>query len=315
MFGFRADGTQVKVDPISKIVPYIMVTRNDACQLARRDVECEGMDAFIKEQREKGLNFNYMHILIAAFVRTFVEKPKLNRFTIGGRIYQRNALQLSITLKESLNEDAPDITIKMRFTGQESIFEVKEKVDANIKQAFEDASKNNKSTGLASALTIVPHFMIRGVVGFIKLLDRWGLLPRSILDVSPFHTSIYLTNLKSIKGDAVYHHLYNFGTTGIFAAMGKEHMQPVVDLDGNIVTRKIMGLNFTLDERFCDGFYFLKAIRLIKSYIADPNKLSEHLDIDPIESKKERRKRLKKIAKEEKKKQKEAKKQNKKNSK
>ena len=25
MFGFRADGTQVKVDPITKIVPYIMV--------------------------------------------------------------------------------------------------------------------------------------------------------------------------------------------------------------------------------------------------------------------------------------------------
>ena len=300
MFGFRADGTEVKVDPISKIVPYIMVTRNDACQLARRDIECEGMDKFIAEQREKGLTFSYMHILIAAIIRTFVEKPKLNRFTIGGRIYQRNALQLSITLKESLDEESPDVTIKMRFTGQENIFDIKEKVDTNIAQALKDASANNKTTGLARVLGLVPHFMIRGLVGLIKLFDRWGLLPRAILDVSPFHTSVYLTNLKSIKGDTVYHHLYNFGTTGVFAAMGKEHMQAVVDSDGKIVTRKIMGLNFTLDERFCDGFYYIKAIRLLKSYVADPNKLSERLDIEPIESKKERRKRLKAIAKAEK---------------
>ena len=306
MFGFRADGTEVKVDPITKLIPYIMATRNDACQFARRDLECEGMDKFIKEQREKGLHFTYMHILIAAAVRMLVEKPKLNRFTIGGRIYQRNAIQISITLKESLNEDAPDVVVKMRFTGQENIFEVKEKVDAYIKKALEESSAQNKTTGFARVLGYVPHFMIKGAVGLIKLLDRWGLIPASILELSPFHTSIYITNLKSIKGDSIYHHLYNFGTTGIFAAMGKEHMQPVVDLDGKVVTRKILGFNLTLDERFCDGFYYIKAIRLLKTYVADPNLLSEHLDIEPIESKKERKKRLKAIAKAEKQAKKEA---------
>ena len=315
MFGFRPDGTKVKdIDPIEKIVPYIMKTRNDACNLAEADIICEEMDAWIKKQREeKGLSFNYMHLIIAASIRTFALKPKLNRFTIGGRIYQRNGLYLSITLKESLNENAPDITIKIRFTGQESIYDIKEKVDAELKKAFEDASKENKTTNLAKVLTYIPAGLINFTVGTLKLMDKFGMLPNAVLNLVPFHTSLYLTNLKSIKGDAIYHHLYNFGTTGVFIAMGKEQLRPIVNIDEKIVPAKVMKLKFVVDERFCDGFYFMKALRLVKKFVTDPSTLEERLDIEPIESKKERKKRLKAIAKEEKRQQKLAKKQSKKN--
>ncbi len=301
MFGFRPDGKLVKdVDPITKIVPYIMSTRNDACNLTKADIVCDTMDEWIRKQREeKGISFNYMHLLIAAGLRAIALKPKLNRFVVNGRIYQRHGLYLSITLKESLKEDAPDITIKIRFTGQESVYEVKEKMDAEMKKAFEE-SKNNSTTKAAKILTFVPAFLIKLGVGFVKLLDRWGLIPNSILNVSPFHTSVYLTNLKSIKGETIYHHLYNFGTTGLFISMGKEQMRPVVTLDETIEPKKVLTLGFTTDERFCDGFYFMKALRLIKGFMADPSKMEERVEVEPFESKKERKKRLKAIAKAEK---------------
>ena len=301
MFGFRPDGKLVKdIDPITKIIPYIMSTRNDACNLTKTDIVCDGMDEWMRKQREeKGLSFNYMHLLIAAGIRTFALKQKLNRFVVNGRIYQRSGLYLSITLKESLHEDAPDINIKIRFTGQESVYDVKEKMDAEMKKAFEE-SKNNSTTKAAKILTFVPAFLIKLGVGFVKLLDRWGLIPNSILNVSPFHTSVYLTNLKSIKGETIYHHLYNFGTTGVFIAMGKEQIRPVVTLDEKIEPKKVLTLGFTTDERFCDGFYFMKALRLIKGFMTDPTKMEERLDIEPIESKRERKKRLKAIAKSEK---------------
>ncbi len=299
MFGFRADGTKVKdIDPIEKIIPYIMSTRNDACNLAHADIMCEQMDKWIAKQRENGINFNYMHILMAAGIRTFALKRDLNRFTIGGRIYQRHGLYISITLKESLNEGSPDITIKMRFTGQESVYQVKEKVDAELAKAFAESSKNNKTTNFAKILTFVPACLIKFGVGTIKLLDRWGLIPNSILNLSPFHTSIYLTNLKSIKGDAIYHHLYNFGTTGVFIAMGKEQLRPVVTLDDKIVPAKVMPIGITLDERFSDGFYFMKCLRLLKKFVSDPSTMEEPLDVEPFESPKERKRRLKKEAKE-----------------
>lgn len=314
MFGFRADGTLVKdIDPIEKIVPYIMFDRNDACNLANAEIVCDDIDKWIKkEYEEHGLEFNYMHIIMAAGIRIFALRQKLNRFVVNGRIYQRNALQISLTIKENLRDDSPDISIKMRFTGQENIYEVKEIIDRNIKEALQASAQEHGTTKVAKFLTHVPAGLIKFGVGLVKALDRGGMLPKSILDVSPFHTSFYVTNLKSIKGDAIYHHLYNFGTTGVFIAMGKESMKPVIEKNGDIVTKKVMKLGFTVDERFCDGFYFVKTLRTLKRIIANPAVLEQRLDIEPIESKKERKQRLKAIEKEQKAKEKYEKKNSKK---
>lgn len=142
--------------------------------------------------------------------------------------------------------------------------------------------------------------MIGAGVGFLKLLDRYGCLGKKLIDISPFHTSFYLTNLKSIKGDWIFHHLYNFGTTGMFVSIGKEKLEPCVNADEKLEVGKVMTLGITTDERYADGFYMLKSQRLWKTFLADPSKLEERLDIEPIESPKERKKRLKKEAKEKK---------------
>ena len=145
---------------------------------------------------------------------------------------------------------------------------------------------------------MIPTFLMGAGVGLLRLLDRYGLLPKKLIDnVSPFHTSFYLTNLKSIKGDWIFHHLYNFGTTGMFVSMGKEKLEACVNEDEKLEVGKVMTLGITTDERYCDGFYYLKSMRLWKSLLADPSPLEERLDIEPIESPKERKQRLKKEAK------------------
>ena len=309
MFGFRSDGVKVKgLDPIDAIIPHIMSTRNDAQNLNTEPIRVENMDAWIKEKREKeGVSFNYMHIVIAGAVRTYAQRQKLNRFIMGGRIYQRNGLYMSISTKTSLHDDAPELTTKIRFTGQENIYEIKEKIDSALQASFE-ADRDNGSTKAASVLTAVPNCLISLAVKLIKLLDRWGMLPKSLIEVSPFHTSFYLTNLKSIKGDYIFHHLYNLGTTGMFVSMGKEKYIPCVNIDQELEVGKAMNLGITTDERYCDGFYFLKSFRMWKDYLQHPEKMEEHLDIEPIESPKERKKRLKAIKKAEKKERKKQKK-------
>jgi len=299
MFGFRRDGVRVKdIDAEMMLIPYLMKTRNDATNYSLMDVRCEAFDEWIKEKREKeNESFSYMDILVASAVRIYAQRPKLNRFTIGNKIYQRKGLYASFTAKRGLNDDSPDVTMKMRFTGRENIYQVRDILNNSIKQSVSSKNSTEKTAGI---FNMIPSFLVNFGVGFIKFLDKLGLLPKSIINVSPFHTSFYFTNLKSLHGDWIFHHIYNFGTTGMFFSIGKEKLQPVVENHDEVKVGKVLTMGITTEERYCDGFYFVRSMRMWKKLLEDPSKLEKELDIDPIESKHERKVRLKKLAKQEK---------------
>ncbi len=275
MFGFRPDGKKVKdIDPIQRIVPHIMPTRNDAQNMTQFDCPCEPLDAFIIEQSDKGTEYNYMHLIIAAMVRVYARFPRLNRFIMNGRIYKHNTIQVSFVVKKNLSPDAPDALVKLDFTGMETLDEIRQKIDDAI-DANNNIDANNGTDKIARILTLTPNFLIKWSVGLIKFMDKHSILPNAIIKLSPFHTSLFLTNMKSIKGPAIYHHLYNFGTTGIFMAMGKESEVPVVNADGQIVVGKRMPVLIVTDERFCDGFYFVSAMKFWERLLRHPAQMLE----------------------------------------
>lgn len=282
MFGLRADGKRLKgLDPVQKIMPHIMSSRHDSQNLAKYEVRCEKLDEFIKEQREKGVSFNYMHLVAAGIVRTIAMYPRLNRFIMNGRIFRRTGgIFVSFVVKKNLSATAADSLVKLCFTGKESIYEIKEKMDTAIKENSQN-SANNNTDKTARFFTAVPNFLIKFGVGLVKFLDKHGVMPKVITNASPFHTTVFITNLKSIKGEYIYHHLYDFGTTGLFVSMGKEKMQPVVDDSNQIVPGKVMPLGIVTDERFCDGFYFVSALKNLKKIYDDPHILCECLETLP----------------------------------
>jgi len=279
MFGLRPDGKKVKnLDPIQRIIPHIMTTRNDSQNLTSYDCPCEPMDAFIDAQLAQGSVYNYMHLLIAAMVRTFACFPRLNRFIMNGRIFRHNEIQVSFVVKKNLSPDAADSLVKLTFTGLESLPEIQKKIDEAI-EANNNMAANNGTDKIARVLTITPNAIIKFLLGTIKFLDKHGLLPKAIIDLSPFHTSLFVTNMKSIKGPSIYHHLYNFGTTGIFMSMGKESVVPAFGKDNDtIVSSKKMPIWITTDERFCDGFYFVSAMKHMERLLKHPDLMMEPID-------------------------------------
>ncbi len=277
MFGFRADGKRIKgIDPIQKIMPHIMSERSDSQNMCKYDIDCGPLDAYIKEQRNNGLNITYMHLVIASIVRLVALRPRLNRFIMNGRIYKRSEILVSFVVKKALSDNATDSLVKLKFTGKESLRKIIEMVDEAI-QKNNKVSEKNGTDKLARVLTFTPNFLIKFLVGFIKFLDKHGMLPKAIINLSPFHTTFFVTNLKSIKCVYIYHHLYNFGTTGLFVSMGKEEVVPAFDKDGNVIKKKVMTLGINTDERFCDGFYFAKTLRMWKRIMENPHVLMEEL--------------------------------------
>lgn len=317
MFGKRADGVKVKdLEIIEKATAYFMPQRIDAVNYYNQPISCEKLDQFILEEKKRsGVHYTYTEILIAAAVRMLYERPKTNRFINDCIIYQRKYISISMAVKEKLTDDGAEDTLKFYFTGRESLYEVKQIVDSEIEKALNPKNAMHKTTAAANFLCKLPNWLFKTAIWFVRKLDKHNCLPRKLIDASPFHTSMFVTDLRSIKLDKVFHHLYNFGNTSIFGALGKVQYVPVSDRSGEIKVEKRMDLGLSLDDRVCDGFYYGKSVRLLLSYLQNPELMMEPLpepELDRKALKKKQKHNMKVAKREQKLKKKQQKLQNKK---
>ena len=273
----RSDGRRIKtMSPEYTIIPHIMKTRTGAMLFYTLELHEEIFNKYIKEKKAEGVSVSLMTILMSAFVRVMALRPAMNRFVMNGRIYARNNIQMSITMKKELSDEADEETVKFTFDGTENIYDVNDRINEEIKRLKQD-SETNDTGNVAGVLGRIPNFVARIGISFLWFLDRHGMMPKAILKASPFHTSLYFTNLRSIKLDKLYHHLYDFGTTSIFISLGKSTMKPVV-IDGEVVPKRVFGLGLVFDERVCDGMYFSNTLRLFDKITKDLHTLEERLE-------------------------------------
>ena len=274
MFGFRSDGKQLrKADAIFKLMPNLMRERNDSQVLFQQDIITDGMDDYIKEKLDQGIKISYLDIVFAAITRIIAERPHLNRFCVNGRTYARNSIFISIVVKKSLSDESEETPLKIEFDGTETIFEVKDKLQAEIAKNKKVETQNDTDKTV-KALTSIPAFLIKIAMGIIRFLDKHGILPKFLIGVSPFHTSAFVTNVGSLGIDAIYHHLYNFGTTSMFFAMGRKK-KTYVYVDDELVEKKCVSIAFVGDERICDGYYYASSFKQLSKYLAKPYLLEE----------------------------------------
>ncbi len=279
MFKKRAGARYLKsLKPYERIMAYFMPRRSDAQIFFEDDINCANLDRYIKEKQEQGLDINYFYIFVAAMVRLYAQRPGMNRFVMNGRLYANEDITICMAVKKSLRDTEVDTDIKLHFTGHENIFEVRDRLYKEI-YANKGSDTSNGQDDVMAAITSVPHILIKLVVNVLRLMDRWNLVPKSLIEVSPFHCSGFITHMKSLGMPSVYHHIYDFGTVGQFIAMGKEEYKPVVDRrTKEISVGKMMNIKIVADERICDGLYYAKSFRLFRRIMENPWLLEERLE-------------------------------------
>ena len=279
MFGHRSDGKKIKkLTPIFKIMPCVMLDRADSQVYFKQDIALKHLDEYIDRKAEEGIRLSYMNIIYAAIVRIIGERPRLNRFAMNGALYQRNKIYVSLVIKKSLTDDGVETPLKLKFNGDENIFEIKEKLDATIEKN-KDVEAANKTDKLVSILSAIPSGLIRAIVKFLMFLDKHGIMPKKIIEASPFHTSVFLTNVGSLGIDSIYHHIYNFGTTSMFFSMGKKKKSYIYE-DEEFKEEKCITLAFVGDERICDGYYYASSFKLLSKYLKKPELLEENGEVE-----------------------------------
>lgn len=269
----RYDGWRIRnVDALFNVIPFILRSRLDSQNLFAESIPLEPLEAFVRKHRETMPELSYMHILIAALVRILSQRPYLNRFIVWNKAYARNNITVSLVIKRSMTEKGEETVVKIEFEPTDTIYDVarriSEAVNANrIEGAVNEADKISKFMGY------IPAFLLRFFVGIIRFLDNIGHLPRSLYEVSPWHASLFLTNMGSLGIGPIYHHLYEFGTCTMFVAMGNKTRIHTVSETGAREVRRYIGLKINIDERVCDGLYYATSIKQFRHILAKPEVL------------------------------------------
>jgi hypothetical protein len=276
--GDRSDGRRLrKRTPIEQISPYLMKNRIGSQNLIWDEIEIDDIERYIREKRNGGLiRFGFMHVLAAAYVRTVSQRPGINRFISGQRLFSRNNIEIAMTVKRELTEEADDSIIKVVFGPTDTAIDVYKKFDSNFLEALDPENE----TGFEKAARILGHFpglILKPAVWLLNVMDYLGILPRSLLEISPFHGSFCITSMGSLGIPPVFHHLYDFGNIPIFCAFGAKKSRYEMQKTGLVSQIRYIDITFVTDERICDGFYFASALKLFKRYLKNPYSL----DIPP----------------------------------
>lgn len=274
-FGDRKDGRKIRsLAPYNTISCYIMVSRNDSQNFFADNFETTEADRYILQKRKSGLDgFGMMHVLVAAYVRTVSQRPYINRFISGQKIFARNRIEVNMVVKKRLSADEMDTVIKVIFEPDDTAEKVYLRFKAAIAQAFGESENN--FDGTARILNYIPGPVKKFAFWFFKFLDYFGLLPTALLKISPFHGSMFITSMGSLGIPPIYHHLYNFGNVPLFLSFGSKRTENALDEQGNVVKKKYIDYTFVTDERICDGFAFASGLKLFRSYLANPTVLDE----------------------------------------
>ena len=273
-WGDRIEGRRVRTAPaMEQITAYFMPNRNGANNLFSESVEITELERYVRRKRREGLpNFGMSHVIMAAYVRTVAKYPALNRFIAGQKVFSRGEdIALCMTVKKEMRQDAPDSVIKVHLHPADTAADVYRKFNAQV-EAAKDEMENTSADNTAAAFMMIPSLVLKFVMWLLKTLDYFGLVPRFLLEVSPFHGSVYFTSMGSLGIKPVYHHLYDFGTVPAFCAFGRKRRAEEIK-DGEIVERKYVDLKFNLDERICDGFYYAGVIKYFLRLLSHPDVL------------------------------------------
>lgn len=265
----RRDGIRVKnADPMYALIPYFLTKRYDAMNMVTIDIPVEPLKKYINDRRKEGKAVSHMGLVIAAYLRTAAEFPLVNRFIGNKKVYQHRDFTVSMVVLRPKTDG--DVMSKIHFDMADDVFQVQQRIDEYI-----DDNRKDEDQALDKVMKVllnIPGLM--GVaIGMLRLLDKFGLMPKALVEVSPFHASLLISNLASIRTNHIYHHVYQFGTTSIGITMGNMREVPKRLRSGEIIHEKCIPLGVVMDERICSGHYFAKAFARLKEYLTNPELL------------------------------------------
>ena len=271
--GDRSDGRKLRtLQPMNRLMPYIMKKRSDAQNTFADKIEVSKADALCRKKVLEGkTNFSFLHVLLAAYLRAITQRPAINRFVSGQKIYARKEIVFVMTIKKEMSLSAPDTVIKVKFSPDDTLDDVYEKFNVVATNAIESLDKQTSFDKLIKLFNYIPGFVLRFIVWLLEGLDYIGWLPKAFMDLLPFYGSMIVTSMGSLGINPIYHHIYDFGNLPVFLSYGRKRTVFEYDKNGVMNKKRYIDIKAVTDERICDGYYFASAFKYFKKLVESPD--------------------------------------------
>lgn len=274
----RKDAFRVRnTDSMHALFPYMMPSRcgNEAVLNEVIDLTAVNEYIAVKNAAEPAFRYTFFHVICAALIKALVLRPKLNRFYAGKRLYQRNDFSISFIVKKEFADSSEEAVAIIRIDPESEVSPL-EQIHSRVEKFCTSVRKENKTDGttdIMDVLTKLPRPLLSLVMNTLKWLDFHGWYPDALASEDPYFSSAFVSNLGSIKMDASYHHLADWGTNSFFVIVGEKKPIPFFEYDGSFTVKEALELGITLDERIADGYYYSKTVRLVKKLLENPELL------------------------------------------
>lgn len=265
------------IDSMHGLFPYIMPNRTDNEAVLNETIDLSAINEYIAEKNaaDPAFRYTFFHVICAALIKAFVLRPKLNRFYAGKRLYQRNDFSISFIVKKQFN-DKSDEAIAIIKADPESDIPAIEQIHSQVEKICTTVRKENKQDGTTDIMDVLvkmPRPILSFVMNFLSWLDFHGWYPDALAKEDPYFSSIFVSNLGSIKLHASYHHLANWGTNSFFVVVGEKKPTPFCKEDGSVEVKEALDLGITVDERIADGYYYSRSVALVRKLLENPKLL------------------------------------------
>ena len=273
--GSRRDAYRVNLPyDFNAIFPYMMKRRCDAVLYFSQSIDVEAVLNYVEARKKTDEEITFFQVFLLAAVKLLRERPELNRYVKGRRLYQRENVVLNFIAKREFSDSASETNVTVRIKPEDRYETILAKIRGEIKTA--KAGDEKADDKAISALMRLPRFMLMLLFKFLDFSDFYKGIPKSLETVDPVRCSLFIANLGSVGIDAPYHHLFEWGTNSIFVTVGRIKKMPFVEEDGTIVAKTMVEIKVSLDDRISDGFYYARSLDLFKQYLQDPQSL-EHI--------------------------------------
>ena len=279
-WGDRHDGRWVKDAPgLNVIMANLYPNRTDCEVYLRQEIDVTELLRYIdaKNSPDAPLKTTMFHCFVTMIARLLYERPYLNRFIQGRRIYQRNDITISFVAKRRFADHSEEALMQYKAKRTDTLSDISKFI---VGEVYEMRS-NSSATGIDETINNfakMPRLLLMLTIRIVRWLDFWGKTPKFLYEGDSNCASVLLSNLGSIKCPSVYHHLNNYGTTSVLMTIGTIHKVPVTMDDGSVQLRDFVDIGATLDERIADGFYFARSLKLVQHICAHPELLERPLE-------------------------------------
>ncbi len=270
--GDRQDGKLLRdIDSMHYIMPLMYPNRCDNEAFMHLRIDLTNAEKYLEKKNADNpvYRYNLFQLVVTAMLKAITLRPQMNRFIANKNMYQRNEITAAFTVKKIFSDDGGEALARIYAKESDTIDTIHDEIYRQV-----SFCRSEKKDGSTASMDIIQKIPGRKLIGMVaRFLDRHGWMPKSIIATDPYYCSVVLTNLGSLKLDAGYHHMTNWGTNSVFCAIGLMKKRPFYDDAGNVEMRMSVDLGLTIDERIADGYYYAKTVRLLKTLLENPELL------------------------------------------